>query len=105
MDSKIEQNLGVGFVDLVDRARSSKTLEEKDTYGRTSLIHAFELNRYFHAKILLDKGADPSAVFHGKSILDLAIDGKFNSMIRLASTYQPGMEPLNHVSQKCLVST
>jgi len=96
----IRENKGRTFLEKV--LQSKNELEEKDSLGRTVLVEAFQLNRYFHAKILLDNGADPSVVWENNSIVNLAIQGKHIEMIRLASTYQPGMEALNHVSQKCL---
>ena len=98
----IRENRGKNFLQEV--IKSKKDLENKDSIGRTLLIESFQLSRYFHAKILLDQGADPSVVWDNKSIANLAIQSKHMEMIKLAAMFQPGMEVLNHISNKCLTN-
>ena len=99
----IRENKGRNFLEEV--IKSKKKLEEKDSAGRTALIEAFQLNRYFHAKILLDKGANANVVWENNSIVNLAIQSKHMEMVKLAATYQSNMEALNHISQKCLTKS
>lgn len=97
----IRDNKGVNFMESL---MSTPDINEQDDSGKSLLIQAFEWDRYFHAKILLELGADPSTTWHDRTIVDIAIERGNIEMIQMAAAYQPGMTPLMHVKKSCLVN-